>query len=585
MQLMFFWSLLRWFHPNVTGVEAEMLLMERGYDGSFLARPSRSNPGDFTLSVRRNNEVTHIKIQNTGDFYDLYGGEKFATLSELVQFYMENEGQLRERNGEVIELKFPLNCADPTTERWFHGHLSGKEAEKLILEKGKNGSFLVRESQSKPGDYVLSVRTEDRVTHVMIRCQDNKYDVGGGEKFHSLSELIEHYKKNPMVETSGTVVHLRQPFNATRINASGIDSRVRELQKENSQWSGKAGFWEEFESLQQQECRHLFSRKEGQRPENRNKNRYKNILPFDHTRVKLKDADPNEPGSDYINANYIKGDDDPNGRVYIATQGCLPNTVVDFWKMIWEHNTRVIVMTTKETERGKNKCARYWPDEGESVEYGRVKVDSVSTVSTTDYTLRELSVTDGSETRTVYHYHFQGWPDHGVPNDPGCVLNFVHDVNQCHESTGYTGPVVVHCSAGIGRTGTFIVIHIILNYINTHGVDCEIDIQRTIQMVRAQRSGMVQTEAQYKFVYLAVQHYIQTLSQRILAEQKCLQAGREYSNIKYCNDSPTMPVPVTRKSPVDLPRPPEEIPKQIYENIPVKERKASGPVPPPRPSK
>nr|XP_024214332.1 tyrosine-protein phosphatase non-receptor type 11-like isoform X2 [Halyomorpha halys] len=106
----------RWFHPNVTGLEAECLLLERGYDGSFLARPSRSNPGDFTLSVR-NNEVTHIKIQNTGDFYDLYAGEKFATLSELVQYYMENQGQLKERNGEVIELKFPLNCADPTTER------------------------------------------------------------------------------------------------------------------------------------------------------------------------------------------------------------------------------------------------------------------------------------------------------------------------------------------------------------------------------------------------------------------------------------------------------------------------------------
>lgn len=89
----------------------------------------------------------------------------------------------------------------------------------MILERGKNGSFLVRESQSKPGDFVLSVRTDDKVTHVMIRWQDNKYDVGGGEKFPTLCELIEHYKRNPMVETCGTVVHLRQPFNATRITA------------------------------------------------------------------------------------------------------------------------------------------------------------------------------------------------------------------------------------------------------------------------------------------------------------------------------------------------------------------------------
>ncbi|CAK9831814.1 Tyrosine-protein phosphatase non-receptor type 11 [Anthophora retusa] len=576
----------RWFHPNISGLEAERLLMERGYDSSFLARPSSSNPGDFTLSVRRNGEVTHIKIQNTGDFYDLYGGEKFATLSELVQFYMENGGQLREKNGEIIELKYPLNCADPTTERWFHGHLSAKEAERLMLERGKNGSFLVRESQSKPGDFVLSVRTDDRVTHVIIRSQDNKYDVGGGDKFDSLSDLIEHYKRNPMVETSGSVVHLRQPFNATRINASGIESRVRQLHKENGcsngwLWNGatgsneggvgrgkgKAGFWEEFESLQQLECRHLFSRKEGLRSENRAKNRYKNILPFDHTRVRLKDVDPNIPGADYINANYIRneeGDGQTSGintsgdcgsfnKCYIATQGCLPNTIQDFWHMVYQENTRVIVMTTKEMERGKNKCARYWPEEGEVTEYGgEWKVRALSRTSTADYTLREFLLHGNkpcfSESRRIYHYHFQAWPDHGVPSDPGCVLNFLHDVNARQESiaaslasSGQTvpniGPILVHCSAGIGRTGTFIVIDMILDQIKRHGLDCEIDIQRTIQRVRSQRSGMVQTEAQYKFVYLAVLHYIETVSQRMQAEQKSLHLGREYTNIRYKSET------------------------------------------------
>lgn len=580
----------RWFHPNITGLEAERLLMERGHDSSFLARPSSSNPGDFTLSVRRNGEVTHIKIQNTGDFYDLYGGEKFATLSELVEFYMENGGQLREKNGEIIELKYPLNCADPTTERWFHGHLSAKEAERLMLERGINGSFLVRESQSKPGDFVLSVRTDDRITHVMIRCQDNKYDVGGGHKFDSLSVLIDHYKRNPMVETSGSVVRLRQPFNATRINASGIESRVRQLQKtvklkengcSNGCWNGatgnnesgagrgkgKAGFWEEFESLQQLECRHLFSRKEGLRPENRAKNRYKNILPFDHTRVRLKDVDPNIPGADYINANYIKNEEGNGtstgsnndaaslGKYYIATQGCLPNTVQDFYHMVYQENTRVIVMTTKEIERGKNKCARYWPEEGETAEYGNEwKVRAISRTSTADYTLREFLLQgtkpNFAESRRIYHYHFQAWPDHGVPADPGCVLNFLHDVNARQESIAASlasnnqnvpsiGPILVHCSAGIGRTGTFIVIDMILDQIKRHGLDCEIDIQRTIQRVRSQRSGMVQTEAQYKFVYLAVLHHIGTVSQRMQAEQKSLQLGREYTNICYKSETNT----------------------------------------------
>lgn len=675
----------RWFHPSVSGVDAEKLLLERGFDGSFLARLSSSNPGAFTLSVRRGQEVTHIKIQNNGDFFDLYGGEKFATLSELVQYYMENGGQLKEKNGQIIELKQPLICAEPTTERWFHGNLSAKEAERLILERGKNGSFLVRESQSKPGDFVLSVRTEDKVTHVMIRWHENKYDVGGGQKFATLCELIDHYKRNPMVEICGTVVHLRQPFNATRITAAGIDARVEQLQRENgSHCYGKGGFWEEFESLQQQECRHTFSRREGQRNENRVKNRYKNILPFDHTRVKLKDVDSSAAGAEYINANYIRqpteseqnemssssenlaqqtnnnsssssscnissassangssgtpattyasinqqptkncqscqllgkpcsqcslkaneskhkrnesltsrlqlqaggcpsaggllragtADEKDLFKTYIATQGCLANTIQDFWNMIWQENTRVIVMTTKEIERGKKKCEKYWPDPQQNREWGPARVTCLSETSTADYTLREFLLSwRGQEERKIFQYHFQVWPDHGVPSDPGCVLNFLQDVNARQEQLQLEGlapgPICVHCSAGIGRTGTFIVIDMILDQIDREGLECEIDIQRTIQMVRSQRSGMVQTEAQYKFVYYAVQHYIQTLFQRKRAEQQSLQVGREYTNIKSTSDS-QIPLP---RAVTDL-----NNPSSVYENIPKESR------PPPTP--
>lgn len=291
-------------------------------------------------------------------------------------------------------------------------------------------------------------------------------------------------------------------------------------------------------------------------------------------------------------------------------------------------------MTTKEIERGRNKCVRYWPEEGQGKEYGKIKVRNLSESSTADYTLREFLVSregSGEEERKVYHYHFQAWPDHGVPSDPGCVLNFLHDVNARQESVTNAGPVLVHCSAGIGRTGTFIVIDMILDQIKRQGLDCEIDIQRTIQMVRSQRSGMVQTEAQYKFVYLAVQHYIGTVSHRIQAEQKSLQMGREYTNICYSNEAvaglsdtvraggltltlsrsttslPTTPSsagtrdnkhgPSRASSDAHLPRPPDEVPKQIYENIPLKERKLSAnsynigpppcfaPPPPPPPRK
>uniref|UniRef100_A0A3B3WGQ5 protein-tyrosine-phosphatase n=1 Tax=Poecilia mexicana TaxID=48701 RepID=A0A3B3WGQ5_9TELE len=545
-------TVCRWFHPNITGIEAEQVLLTRGVHGSFLARPSKSNPGDFTLSVRRNNEVTHIKIQNSGDYYDLYGGEKFATLAELVQYYTEQQDLLRERNGHVIELKYPLNCKDPTSERWYHGHLSGRDAEKLLTEKGKAGSFLVRESQSKPGDFVLSVLTNEekhdnvdrktKVTHVMIRFQEGKYDVGGGERFDTLADLVDHYKKNPMVEKSGIVVHLKQPFNATRINAANIENRVRELNKvaDNSE-KPKQGFWEEFEVLQQQECKLLYPRKEGQKPENKSKNRYKNILPFDTTRVVIRDSESDAPGSDYINANYIRvsvedGHHVEESKVFIATQGCLQNTVNDFWKMVYQENAHVIVMTTKEMERGRNKCVRYWPDLNGTKEFGKVLVRNVEEQPAQDYILRKLEVTrlDRKEPlRYIWHYQYLSWPDHGVPNEPGGVLWFLEEVNCTQSTIKDPGPIVVHCSAGIGRTGTIIVIDILIDIINRQGLDCDIDIPKTIQMVRQQRSGMVQTEAQYKFIYMAVQQYIDTVQKRLEEEQRNKKKEREYSNIKY----------------------------------------------------
>lgn len=121
-------------------------------------------------------------------------------------------------------------------------------------------------------------------------------------------------------------------------------------------------------------------------------------------------------------------------KTYIATQGCLPVTIVDFWNMIWQENTRVIVMTTKELERGKSKCVKYWPDQGQQREWGPAKVTCLSESSTNDYTLREFLFSwKNREERRIYQYHFQVWPDHGVPADPGCVLNFLHDVNARQE--------------------------------------------------------------------------------------------------------------------------------------------------------
>lgn len=575
----------RWFHPNLNNLEAERLLLERGQDGSFLVRPSRSCAGHFSLSVRRRDKVTHIKIRHSGDFFDLHGGEQFATLAELIQHYTENG--LREKNGEIYELKRPLNSSDPTTERWFHGSISGITAERLIREKGVNGSFLVRESQSKIGDYVLTVRTKDetsqadKITHVMIRHKNNQYDVGGGERFDSLTELVEHYKRNPMVETTGIVVNMKYPFNATRIAASDIEARVKELSKDNPQINGKEGFWEEFEHLQHQECKVLFNRKIGQEDKNMLKNRYKNILPYDYTRVILKkpqiyggssssggrynnhtgqgssNGSTNSGSSngtimanedneynhsdDYINANYVKLVEDdtgispstkpvPHSKIYIATQGPLPNTIVDFWWMVWQERSECIAMVTKEVERGKNKCCRYWPTLEQPVMCCgplevRLLFDSAAQqiqnhlVANANgpelrYARRGLELRyignggsgddNMSEIRRVVQHQFYAWPDLNIPADSEGVLEFLREINRGKPE----GPIIVHCSAGIGRSGTLIVIDMLIDQLSCYGLSYEIDIQKIVKVVRAQRSGLVQTEAQYKFIYLTIRDYV-----------------------------------------------------------------------------
>ncbi|CAL4066178.1 unnamed protein product, partial [Meganyctiphanes norvegica] len=579
-------------------------------DSSLVITAPAPAPGE-DLSHQHQGQTSPAPAPAPGE--DLSVGEELCTsslvLTEPVVWFWQQQHQHQHRVGTSPDSSLVLTAPAPAPEPDFEKRL---KIANTARDKSFYGSinFLRYRAISSPGEH-LSVG-EELCTSTSTRLADGKYDVGGGRKFDTLSELVEYYRDNPMVEQSGTVVPLKAPFNATRINARGIDSRVRELSKEHhGQSVGKAGFWEEFESLQQQECKQLYSRKEGQKPENRNKNRYKNILPFDHTRVILRDTDPGIPGSDYINANYITSEEDMGDdcKRYLATQGSLPATCNDFWWMVWQENTRVIVMTTKEMERGKTKCGHYWPDDASSKEYGRIKISNVSESQNNDYILREFLVMKDNQERKIYHYHFTAWPDHGVPSDPGCVLNFLHDVNKRQEEIeDSAGPILVHCSAGIGRTGTFIVVDMILDQIKRQGLDCEIDIQRSIQMVRSQRSGMVQTEAQYKFVYLAVQHHIETVQQRISAEQKSLVLGREYTNIKYSSEAaggiemgkslsrstislPTTPssTPRDTKRPTStatlpktqsenhLPRPPDELPKQIYENLPppVKEKKCS----------
>jgi tyrosine-protein phosphatase non-receptor type 11 len=344
-----------------------------------------------------------------------------------------------------------------------------------------------------------------------------------------------------------------KPVNTTRVNVGAISERVTALKndKDLPVMGRAAGFSEEFERLQKQEGMNLHGRVEGRKPENTAKNRYKNILPFDTTRVVLTDGDPDVPGSDYINANYLKIDVRGEGCQYIATQGCLQNTIVDFWRMIWQENVSIIVMLTKLMEGSKNKCSRYWPNnsEGQKVLYmydGQLTVKLREQSKTNDYEVNELELTkrivkgdqvEDSDTRTVCHFHFLAWPDKSVPKDPGPLIDFMkavtdkrRDINRIEPM----GPIVVHCSAGIGRTGAYIVLDALLYHIDKHGLNCEIDIQKVVEEARAQRSGMVQTEEQYKFLYEVIKHYSETQKKRMVTQHLTSdEVPQEYGNLYF----------------------------------------------------
>ncbi|KAL3881758.1 hypothetical protein ACJMK2_028153 [Sinanodonta woodiana] len=289
---------------------------------------------------------------------------------------------------------------------------------------------------------------------------------------------------NHISEMNENIVRKR-PF-----KLSMLDEHLEEMNKDS-----KLGFAKEYEDIQRLSPKH--STEAALLGENKSKNRWVNILAFDHSRVKLQLLDEDDPTSDYINANFIP--DLKRQRVYIATQGPLPGTIDDFWRMIWEHKVSIIVMLTKCKEGSRVKCEMYWPNElHEAKQYGDIVVKPISISNLDKFDINVFDVSMNEEMRRVMHFHFQEFPDFSADVDFLTFVNFVKTVRQ-HSPHKMQGPIVVHCSAGVGRTGTYITVDCLQQLIDSPDFDfnTEVDIFDYVLTMRDHRTLMVQVEFNY----------------------------------------------------------------------------------------
>nr|XP_021155472.1 receptor-type tyrosine-protein phosphatase eta isoform X3 [Columba livia] len=268
------------------------------------------------------------------------------------------------------------------------------------------------------------------------------------------------------------------------------------------QADSNCGFAEEYEELKSAGVHQ--PKFAAELAENRGKNRYNNVLPYDISRVKL--SDQSSATDDYINANYMPGYN--SKKAFIAAQGPLPNTIEDFWRMIWEKNIYSIVMLTKCVEQARTKCEQYWPDK-QPKSYGDIIVTMVSEIVLPEWTIRDFTVEKSNtpESHTVRQFHFTSWPDHGVPETTDLLINFRHLVHEYSSQNPIDSPTLVHCSAGVGRTGTFIAIDRLIQQIEMENT---VDVYGVVYDLRMHRPLMVQTEDQYVFLNQCVMDIIRS---------------------------------------------------------------------------
>uniref|UniRef100_A0AAZ3QAD0 Receptor-type tyrosine-protein phosphatase epsilon n=1 Tax=Oncorhynchus tshawytscha TaxID=74940 RepID=A0AAZ3QAD0_ONCTS len=293
-------------------------------------------------------------------------------------------------------------------------------------------------------------------------------------------------------------------YGDTELDVSSLEGHLHKLHNTHAPFD-RVGLEEEFKKLTNMRIMKENMRM-GNLPANMKKNRVLQIIPYDFNRV-IMSMRRGQEFTDYINASFIDGYRQKD--YFIATQGPLSHTVEDYWRMAWEWKCHSIVMLTELQEREQDKCFQYWPTE-DSVTYGDYTVEMKGSTVCDSFSVRDLVLTYGpdKQTRLVRHFHFHGWPEIGIPAEGKGMIDIIASVQRQQQQSG-NHPIIVHCSAGAGRTGTFIALSNILERVKAEGL---LDVFQTVKSLRMQRPHMVQTVEQYDFCYRVVQDFVDIFS-------------------------------------------------------------------------
>ncbi|CAF2956223.1 unnamed protein product [Rotaria sp. Silwood2] len=499
-----FWSLI--YHPSVERYivhyndkaenkpENQWSLFSPTNPGSTSAIISGLKP-DAMYNVRVSAEFSSASLydpsyasgttRREGDLSEIHVADIYHRTKEIIQY----DDQLSrpynltyvDLTANSVKLLFFFNETNLDPRR----HIQKLEVHYEGIQNYVDGLGTVRSTSHHNLAGLISIPSTQGAREWLVTDNEKNYIVQTEEQYIFIYEAINEAIQSGQTEVlaRNLLTHLQrllQPIN---------DSSLTEMELE----------FKRLANVKAQPSKFLSANN----PANKFKNRLVNILPYENTRVCLSPVRGVE-GSDYINASYIDGYRFKNG--YIATQGPLTETMDDFWRMVWEHNVTIIVMLTKLKEMGREKCVQYWPSD-RSTRYGYFIVDPVGAYNMPQYLLSEFKVTDSrdGQSRTVRHFLYTEWPEQGVPKIGEGFIDFIGQVHKTKEGFGQEGPIVVHCSAGAGRTGVFLTLSIVLERIRYEGV---VDIFQTVKLLRTQRPALVQTEDQYQFCYRSALEYL-----------------------------------------------------------------------------